>query len=373
MHVVIAGAGVAALEATAALRSLAADRVQLTLVAPDRTYVTRALQPLSAFGVTAPPQVSVRDLADRLGADLARDRVHWVDRDGRTAHCRSGAAIAFDALMIGVGAAPHIRFPQALALHDGAAPGLTQLVAEITSGDVRRVAFVAPERMAWPLPLYEAALMTATLGRRHHRRLDLTLITAEAAALQPFGEDATAEMQALLDHHGVALVTSTHCRIPANDRVLLTSERGDHVGELAVDRVVALPELTGPHLRGLPSAPCGFIPIDLFCRVAGSTDVYAAGDGADYPVKHGGIAAQQADVAARCIAAAAGADVEPRPFHPTIHGMLLTGESPRYLTARLIGGHPFGSAVSSADSATTAASAKVVARYLAGLLDEVGR
>ncbi|HTU97443.1 MAG TPA: hypothetical protein VMF14_16470, partial [Solirubrobacteraceae bacterium] len=263
--------------------------------------------------------------------------------------------------------------PHALALHDGAAPGLSQLVSEITSGDVRRVAFVAPERMAWPLPLYEAALMTAALGRRHHRRLDLILVTAEGAALQPFGEHATAEMQALLDHDDIALVTRTHCRIPASDRVLLTSERGDRVGELAVDRVVALPELTGPHIRGLPSAPYGFIPIDSFCRVPGTFDVYAAGDGTNYPVKHGGIAAQQADVAARGIAAAAGADVEARPFHPTIHGILLTGESPRYLTARLIGAHPFGSAVTSADAATTAASTKVLAPYLAGLLDEVGR
>jgi hypothetical protein len=51
-------------------------------------------------------------------------------------------------------------------------------------------------------------------------------------------------------------------------------------------------------------------------------------------------AAQQAQVAACCVAAAAGANVEPHPFQPTLSGMLLTGGTPRYLTARLIGGRP---------------------------------
>jgi sulfide:quinone oxidoreductase len=115
-----------------------------------------------------------------------------------------------------------------------------------------------------------------------------------------------------------------------------------------VNRVVAFPELIGPHIRGLPSAAYSFIPVDHLCRVPGTDDVYAAGDGTDYPVKHGGIAAQQAEVAARCIAAAAGIDVQPHPFHPTLSGMLLTGGRTHYPNARLIGGHPFGSAAARA-------------------------
>jgi sulfide:quinone oxidoreductase len=368
MRVVIAGAGVAALEAAGALHSLAASRVSITLVAPDRMFRTRALQPLVPFGVDSPRGASVHALADRLDAQLVEDRVSWVDRDRYTVHCRSGRAIAFEALVLGVGASVHVRYPQALTLHDGAGAPLTQLVSDITSGHVRRVAFIAPERMAWPLPLYETALMTAALGREHQRGLSLTVVTGEAAPLQAFGERAGAELRSLLEQHDIDLLTGTRCQVPTAGRVVLLGNHHGATRELTVDRVVALPELVGPHIRGLPSAPHGFIPIDHLCRVQGLGGVYAAGDGTDYPVKHGAIAAQQAQVAARHIAAAAGADVTPHPFHPTLTGMLLTGGTPRYLTARLIGGHPFRSTAGAVPVEAADAAAKVVAPYLTGLL-----
>jgi sulfide:quinone oxidoreductase len=50
-----------------------------------------------------------------------------------------------------------------------------------------------------------------------------------------------------------------------------------------------------------------------------------------FPVKQGGIAAQQADAAARAIAAAAGAPVAATEFRPVLRGLLLTGAEPRYL------------------------------------------
>jgi len=44
-------------------------------------------------------------------------------------------------------------------------------------------------------------------------------------------------------------------------------------------------------------------------------DVYAAGDATDFPVTHGGLAAQQADSVAAAIAAAVGADVDRSRLH----------------------------------------------------------
>ena len=67
----------------------------------------------------------------------------------------------------------------------------------------------------------------------------------------------------------------------------------------------------------------------------GHDDVFAAGDVADFPVKQGGLAAQQADAAAEAIAAAAGADVDPRPFTPVLRGLLLTGLTPRFMRSEL--------------------------------------
>ena len=66
-------------------------------------------------------------------------------------------------------------------------------------------------------------------------------------------------------------------------------------------------------------------------------DVFAAGDATDFPVKQGGLAAQQADAVAEAIAASAGADIDPEPFRPILRGTLLTGGPARYLRADISG------------------------------------
>src|SRR5690242_1839825 len=146
MRVVIAGAGIAALEAAAALRDLAEDRVAITLVAPDREFVQRSVAPFSPFGLEAPPPVPVPGLAARLGADLATDSVAWVDRGDRTVHCSSGEAIAFDALVVGVGARERARFPDALTVGDGVSDELHCLIADVIAGRARQIVLVAPKR-----------------------------------------------------------------------------------------------------------------------------------------------------------------------------------------------------------------------------------
>jgi sulfide:quinone oxidoreductase len=59
--------------------------------------------------------------------------------------------------------------------------------------------------------------------------------------------------------------------------------------------------------------------------------VWAAGDATSFPVKQGGLAAQQADAVAESIAARAGAAVRPRPFRPVLRGVLLTGRGKAWL------------------------------------------
>ena len=70
-----------------------------------------------------------------------------------------------------------------------------------------------------------------------------------------------------------------------------------------------MPRVAGPAVRGLPGAGAhGFLPIDKHCSVPGTGGrVFAAGDAANYPIKHGGLGAQMADAAAAAIAVLAGA------------------------------------------------------------------
>jgi sulfide:quinone oxidoreductase len=367
--VVIAGAGVAGLETAAALRTLAGDRVAITLVAPEQEFVYRPLTPHQSFQYLVAPHVPLTEVADRLGVRLVTDRLAWVDRDERTVHTRSGSELAFDALVLAVGAAARARYEHAVTVGDRSTAPLTQLVDELKAGQVTRVAFIVPERMAWPLPLYEVALMCAALSAEHDRGLQLTIVTAEWAPLQVFGESASAQMADLLSQQGVETMCAARAEVPAPGRVVISPIHppARHTAplsrELGVDRVVALPELFGPHVPGLPSAENGFLAVDAFCRVRGVAGIYAVGDATAYPVKHGGIAAQQADVAALSIAALAGAAVTPRPFHPTIDGVLVTGGQPRHLSARLIGGEPFASEFTALAADLT--PAKIAARYLA--------
>jgi sulfide:quinone oxidoreductase len=102
-------------------------------------------------------------------------------------------------------------------------------------------------------------------------------------------------------------------------------------GGLPVDLAVALPRPAGPAIPGLPHDAAGFVEVDEHSRVRGVEDVYAAGDMTSRPLKQGGLATQQADVAAAAIAAAAGADVEAESYRPVLRAMLLTGGRPHYL------------------------------------------
>ena len=129
--------------------------------------------------------------------------------------------------------------------------------------------------------------------------------------------------------------------------------------------VVALPELHGPRIEGLPSDSDGFIPIDEHARVYGVDDIYAAGDGTNFPIKHGGLGAEQADAAAEEVAARAGAAIEPAPFHPVIRGKLITGDETLSLQADIAGGG--GEGMSSLDYLWWPPQ-KIAGRYLSAKL-----
>jgi sulfide:quinone oxidoreductase len=136
--------------------------------------------------------------------------------------------------------------------------------------------------------------------------------------------------------------------------------------------VVARPELFGPSVPGVPlEAHDGYIPVDVHGKVARLQRVYAAGDATDFPVKHGGISSQQADTAAEAIAALAGAPIEPKPFHPILHAMLLGGAKRLYLSAHISSAHGSSSEVS--QTPTWSPAAKIAAKYLAPYVESRDR
>jgi sulfide:quinone oxidoreductase len=220
---------------------------------------------------------------------------------------------------------------------------LRELLAELEAGALRRIVAVIPTRSGWPLPMYELVLLLMSAARGRGIELEITLASAEESPLAVFGTPATQAVAALLATEGIQTVMSVSCEVPESGVVSLRPG----TTTIEADRVIALPQFYGPSTPGVPKrARGGFIATDPYCRVRGMRSVYAAGDVTDFPVKFGAVAGLQADTAAHTIARAAGAEIELAPFSPVIHGALLGGERPLYLSAHLIGHHCHRSTVS---------------------------
>jgi sulfide:quinone oxidoreductase len=367
-HVVIAGGGVAALEAMLAVRELAGDRTEVSVLAPEEDFVYRPMTVREPFAYGPARRYPMRRLVEDAGAELIVDALEWVDPGGRIAHTRAGAELSYDALVLALGATARARFEHALTIDDRRLEETFRgLVQDVEDGYVSSLAFVVPGRMAWPLPIYELALMTAGRAFDMDVELAVSIVTPEDGPLAIFGGIVSDAVAGLLREARIEVITSSYAEIPEPGHVEISpGER-----RLTVDRVVALPELFGPAVRGIPLAEHGFINVDPHAHVPGVGPVYAAGDATDFAVKFGGIAAQQADAAAESIAALAGAPVTPEPFHPVIHGILLTDKRPRYLTARITGGQGFGSEIS--DTPSWSPPSKIHARRLAPYLERYDR
>ncbi len=143
--------------------------------------------------------------------------------------------------------------------------------------------------------------------------LAVTIVTPEESPLAIFGIGASGAVAELLAEAGIEMVTSAYAEVPRAGEVVVNP--GDR--RLEVDRMVALPELFGPAVRGLHTSEPRLHPRRRpRPGERRGTACTPPGTPTDFAVKQGGISAQQADAAAESIAALAGAPVEPKPFHP---------------------------------------------------------
>jgi sulfide:quinone oxidoreductase len=332
---------VAGLEFLLAMAELVPDKAELVLLAPDDHFFYRPIEVGQAFSVAEPFRIEVDLVASHASARRVQARLVSVDPTSSVAYGTAGEAFPYDMLVVTTGARCVSTLPGALTFGGGPdAPRLRHLLDELDTGAVTSVAFVVPEGFRWSLPVYELALMTAvhvTPARRSNLRL--VLVTPELHPLERFGRDASEMAAGLLEEAGIELRCDRRALVVAEGRILLTGS------ELAVDRVVTVPRLKGPHVAGLPSRGDGFLPTDEHGLVRGTANVYAAGDATAFPIKHGGIAVDQATAAAEAIAARLGAPLRPKPFRPVFRGMLLTGQAPRFLWADLADERDAGSAI----------------------------
>jgi len=337
-QVVIVGGGVAGLEALIALRALVGDRVTVTLVSQDDWFVDRPLTVAEPFALGSAARYPLPEIAAEFDAGFVHATVTAVDAAEHRVSCVGGPDLGFDTLILAPGARMRPPFADAIAFGvAGSGRAVKDMLSRLRSGDVRSAAFVAPSMAGWLLPLYELALMTGReLERSKVEGAQLRLITPEDRPLTLFGDQGSESVGRQLAAAGIEFIGGTLATVRGGDVAL--GATGESV---AVDCVVTLPLMHGPGLGGVPATkPDDFIPVDEYGRVDGLADVYAAGDAVDFPVKQGGLAAQQADAVAAHVAARHGARVDAAPFRPVLRGMLLTGGEPRFMRSGVPGADP---------------------------------
>lgn len=313
-EVLVVGGGIAGIEALMALADLGDNRLRLHLVA-DRTSFGLPPQSLGVPWGSPLLELGLEQLCRAFGARFTLGRVTGVDTGAREAFTADGGTLAYDELLLTPGATPGFAYDATTTLGFGALP---EALASEAGGSVE---VLVPAGASWTLPAYQLALLAAGNGR------DVRVLTAEEAPLEAFGTGTRAMVGELLERHGVAVET----------------ERAESRPSLA-DTVVALPLLAGPALAGLARDAHGFLRVDARSSVLGCEHVRAAGDATDHPIKQGGLAAQQADIAALEVVRACGGTVAPLAYAPTLRGKLTAHDGEELYLRRALNGLDTGRA-----------------------------
>lgn len=366
--ILIVGGGVGALEAALALRDLAGEKARVEICAGRGEFVYRPFAVGEPYGASRVLRYDLADLTELCGAELRLDNIAAVDPALRCATTHDGAEIPYDYLVVACGSRLLWSVPGATTFWGVADEGeMLEVVRRLREGRLRRLIFTMPGGHGWALPAYELALLAASEISRHGiTGTRVTVVTPEDGPLLIFGRRASEQVAELLADHGVEVLTGTH---PVKyEHGALAVVPGEPI---EADAVVSLPRLEGRHVEGLPYDASGFIPVDDHARVAGLAHAFAVGDVTNFPVKQGGIATQQADVAAEAIAADLGCEVEANPLDPVLRGILWTGAKPRYLFGWLGGGHGETSVASERPPWPIDNPSKLIGRYLTPFLTEL--
>lgn len=315
VDVVVAGGGIAGIEAVLALRDLGEDRLRIHVVAAHPSFSLRP-QVLGEPWGRPPLRLGLAALCESFGVAFTPARVNRVDTAARRLWTTAGQELAYERLLLAPGGRLTLPYPLTRVIGFGTLP---RTLAEAETGSV---AIVVPPGTSWTLPAYELALLTAA----DHPGREVRVVTAEATPLEAFGPGAEAGIRAFLARHGVTV----DCDHPVG--------LGDDPSDLA-DTVVALPLVQGPGLLGVAIDAEGFVRAGADMAVPGTDDVWVAGDAVAGGVKQGGLAAQHADMAAAAIVRSAGGSAPRARSGPVLRGKLAARGEELYLRRVLGGGH----------------------------------
>lgn len=366
--VLIAGAGLGGIEAALALDDLAGDLVDVELCDTRSEFIFRPFVVAEPYGAVRSFRYELESLTRRCGAIFRPGTVATVDTERHRLVFEDGERTAYDHLIVATGSRMQWAVPGAVTFWGANEGQVSEVIAALRGGSLRRLVLTMPAGYSWALPLYEMALFAVTeLEKAGNGQTRVTVVTPEEMPLEVFGRRAAGQVEALLRERGVELLTASHPMRFEDGRLRVAPAR-----EIDADAVVSMPRFEGRPPDGVPHDEEGFVGVDEHGGVIGLDRVYAIGDVTTFPVKQGALATQQADTVAEAVAAAAGAAIEPKPFDPVLRGVLFTGDQPRYLYGRPTGGHGETSSFSERPEGPLR-EGKLTARYLSPLVDRLTR
>lgn len=363
-RVLIVGGGVGALEAAIALDDLAGDRAEVEIFSPREDFVYRPFAVTEPYGASHGMRYDMEQLAERCGASFHRASIGSVDGEARRARTHDGEEVAYDYLIVASGTRLLAGVSGAVTFWGVADdPDVNEVIAGLRHGELKRVAFTMPGGAGWTLPLYELALLAGREISKAGVETGLVIVTPEDAPLGVFGRAAAERVGELLADRGIEVFTRATPVKFLDGRLTVSPS-----ASIAADAVVSLPRLEGRQIGGVLHDLDGFVRVDERFRIQGMQRAFAVGDVTQFPVKQGGLATQQADVAVEEIAAELGCDVPGQGFDPMLRGVLWTGAEPLYLSGPLAGGHGESSAATETPPWEGGENGKLVGRYLTPFL-----
>jgi sulfide:quinone oxidoreductase len=341
MRILIAGGGVAAVEALLALRSNDALDASVEIVAPDPELGLRPLDPAAPYGVGEPVALALAELAAAHDARYHADAVVAVEPAARVVDTAAGERLSYDLLVVAVGARRAWCVLGAVRYTgSGGDEALLDLLERVDAGELREPVLAVPAGFAWPLPAYALAVLTATRAATRGLDVRVAVVTPERAPMAALGAGASARVGSLLRSAGVRVLTGRTASGFEHGRLACAPGAA-----VPADAAIEIPRLCGPAIAGLPADADGFLAVDRVGRVVGAAGVYAAGDAVVSTIKHGELAARQADVVVDAILADAGLGAEPEPADAGCDGGLFTGLTVHRLSDPACTAEPWAPAV----------------------------
>src|SRR5829696_180499 len=153
-RVLIAGGGVAGLEALLALHDLGGDRAAETLVAPDPDFVYRPLLVEEPFGLGPADRHELGPLAEEMGARFVPRAISRVRPKEHAVELDDGSTLEYDYLIVCAGGRFRPALEEATTFPAGPEPFRADEVLDRAARKNNRMAFVVPHGVSWSLPLY---------------------------------------------------------------------------------------------------------------------------------------------------------------------------------------------------------------------------